>query len=65
MKTPDLKPCPFCGGTASMRITFTPGEAFWYQVCCKNDCWQGATDFYLTEEKAVKAWNRMYNDEVS
>ncbi len=58
----DLKPCPFCGKEATIRITFTPSDSVWYQACCKNDCWESITDFYLTREKARKALNRMAND---
>lgn len=63
METTDLKSCPFCGKEATVYTTFTPSASVWYQVCCKTDCCESATDFYLTREKAIKAWNRRANDE--
>lgn len=35
----ELKPCPFCGGQASLNYERIPGEnkGFWAQVIC-NDC---------------------------
>lgn len=52
-----LKPCPFCGGK-SIHIwrTSTP------LVSC-NDCLAN-TACALTEEEAVKYWNRRANDEA-
>ena len=55
--TDELKPCPFCGGTANIakgRIEF------W--AYCPN-C--GArTEFYETEQEAVVAWNRRNETEL-
>ena len=71
MKTPDLKPCPFCGGEAKLkqdirypRPACKPKEAF--EVVCQNwDCIIGFVDehYKLTAKEAVEAWNRRVTDE--
>ena len=48
----ELKPCPFCGGEASMYIAYDDG----YYVCC-DECGCGLP-VYNTEEEAIEAWNR-------
>nr|DAO05031.1 MAG TPA: restriction alleviation protein [Bacteriophage sp.] len=67
----ELKPCPFCGGKASLNYERIPGEdkGFWAQVIC-NVChgrsggtWAGS---YNTAERIeVKAWNRRANDVIN
>ena len=66
----ELKPCPFCGGKASLNYEHIPGEdkGFWAQVIC-NAChgrsggtWAGS--YNAAERKEVKAWNRRANDET-
>lgn len=52
--TEELKPCPFCGGEAEVRM-FTATLIF---VQCKN-CLAGSTAFN-SEDEAVKVWNRRY-----
>ena len=55
----ELKPCPFCGGTASIRAV-TPvhdGYGGYYPMC--NDCLTTGNN-YSTYEKAAEAWNRRY-----
>ena len=47
-----LKPCPFCGGEASMYIAYDDG----YYVCC-DECGCGLP-VYNTEEEAIEAWNK-------
>ena len=56
-----LKPCPFCGGEATIRIL--RGKDGWrdrYAVLCRYDeggC--GAeSGLYHYEEEAIEAWNR-------
>ena len=56
-----LKPCPFCGGEASMRIR--PYCSVVYAGCLNSDCKiQPTTDWYDTDEEAIEAWNRRVND---
>ena len=52
--TEELKPCPFCGGEAEVRM-FTATLIF---VQCKN-CLAGSTAF-STDEEAVTAWNKRW-----
>lgn len=64
----ELKPCPFCGGKASLNYERIPGEnkGFWAQVIC-NGCngrsggtW--ARSYSAAERIEAKAWNRRAND---
>ena len=54
----ELKPCPFCGGSASvLKVDNT-----WYEVRCDNcPCNVGRLWFY-TRKDATKAWNRRGED---
>ena len=47
----ELKPCPFCGGTARMREI--PVHLF-FAHC---DCCLVETDCYDSEEEAANVWN--------
>ena len=56
MKIPDLKPCPFCGGSASMvRGGKAESNKKWYKVFCQS-C-QNRTWEHPVKKNAVKAWN--------
>lgn len=64
----ELKPCPFCGGKASINYERISGEhkGFWAQVIC-NSCygrsggtWAGS--YNAAERIETKAWNRRAND---
>ena len=58
MKTPDLKPCPFCGETDALYIISYGFER--YGVGCMNcQVKQGQWHGLAT---AVEAWNRRTND---
>lgn len=50
-------PCPFCGGTARIRIQTYPDLEDRYRVSCV-DC--GATTWprIIDGHRAVRAWNR-------
>lgn len=48
----ELKPCPFCGGEASIYVAYDDG----YYVCC-DECGCGLP-VYNTEEDAIREWNR-------
>ena len=60
MKTPFLKPCPFCGGKASMFCVEQPDGTLTYEVDCENkDCDVSAcTMLYPTKHEAADVWNR-------
>lgn len=63
--TRTLKPCPFCGGEAT--VYYAPGNDIegipCFGVAC-DDCKtmigtvkDGTTDFYRTPQEAAEAWN--------
>ena len=76
MKTPELKPCPFCGGEAELlykfRSTQDSDNHMLVRARCK-DC--NAQSPYkrspkhhgwfdaINKKKAIEAWNRRANDE--
>lgn len=47
-----LKPCPFCGGEASIN---RPSGRMLFCVVC-DDC-DANGGYYFTEEDAARAWN--------
>ena len=47
-----LKPCPFCGGEASIN---RPSGRMLFCVVC-DDC-DANSGYYFTEEDAALAWN--------
>lgn len=51
-KTTELKPCPFCGGEASIN---RPSGRMLFCVVC-DDC-DANSGYYFTEEDAARAWN--------
>lgn len=58
----ELKPCPFCGGEAFVRIdvALNPTQARYNVGCDKNSyChgWYGHSRYYNTEAEAAAAWN--------
>jgi len=50
MTTPDLLPCPFCGGKATTWI----GRDYFYVGC--DEC-EAESATFMTKEKAIAAWN--------
>ncbi len=52
----ELKPCPFCGGN-NIRVWMNISR---YWVSCEN-CFV-STACTLTEEKAIRYWNRRANN---
>jgi Lar family restriction alleviation protein len=60
MKTPDLKPCPFCGGKASLFRFKQPDGSITYEVDCENDGCEcsACTAMHDTPEEAAAVWNK-------
>ena len=56
-----LKPCPFCGSTASIQQDIT-GKNYYHVVCndrkCKCPMVAGMPIWKNTEEEATEDWNR-------
>ena len=71
----ELKPCPFCGGKASIRYLYDDVVYWTYDdepiirrrfvcECSEDGCLVSpVTDSFDTEEEATEAWNRRYKDE--
>lgn len=51
---PELKPCPFCGGSGVLEVLGGPGSTHRVPRCSKCKCDLG---FYPTVEMAVEKWN--------
>lgn len=52
----DLKPCPFCGGEASLAVVTTTGVDR-YRVYCPA-CGVTTWPRFKESRKAIAAWNR-------
>ena len=57
MRTPELKPCPFCGGKADIKEAF-PESYIVYCVIC--ECMFAR--FFKDEETARSEWNKRERD---
>lgn len=53
--TEKLKPCPFCGGTATMHHDAKEG---WSYVQCERDGCNARTVGCLNDGEATRFWNR-------
>lgn len=65
MQTPDLKPCPFCGGKAKLSGAYhICGVTAWAVYCEKSSqdssC-RAQMSSIKSEEDAINAWNRREN----
>ncbi len=62
--TVKLKPCPFCGGAASLVHT---SDDDWYVACDNSAIYEcgclPATWICSTKEEAVELWNRRAKDD--
>ena len=60
MKKPYLKPCPFCGGKASLFSCKQPDDSITYEVDCENDGCEcsACTAMHDTPEEAAAVWNK-------
>lgn len=65
MKTPELKPCPFCGSRPTVNTWGNPNGKVMYQVLCDSAACaiQPMTDYHTNEESIVREWNRRAKDE--
>ena len=50
----ELKPCPFCGGKASIGKTI---DGMNWQIVCRGEC-RCTSAYFAQKENAVAAWNR-------
>lgn len=60
----ELKPCPFCGGTAKMK--FGPDSVYVYvecAVCGARAHIKEQSVKYCAMDEAEKAWNRRAEDD--
>jgi hypothetical protein len=48
-----IKPCPFCGSTASPKLI-----RGYYKVVCDNEECPSHYAGFLTKERAVEEWNK-------
>lgn len=58
----ELKPCPFCGGEATLHDESDCGDG-WMVYCPSNECSIAAeTMRYEKPQHAIEAWNTRVND---
>lgn len=56
----ELKPCPFCGGRATLNPMPGTNKNWWRVQCVSHKC--GGTTWPLSDQKeAVTLWNRRSN----
>jgi hypothetical protein len=64
MNETELKPCPFCGGVAEMKISKHTPSGFDYTPRCLNtSCCGRLQKKYTVRETAVTMWNRRAKNE--
>lgn len=58
-KTPELLPCPFCGGTATTTFIRDGRQAFCRKCrAMGTPTYHGPTGIESTDARAIAAWNR-------
>lgn len=58
-----LKPCPFCGSPAELRVTDrVPTDYNYTPRCTVTSCAGRLAKLWMNKEDAIKAWNRRTND---
>ena len=55
----ELKPCPFCGGEATLWKDCLADRP-WHILCGCG----GRVGYFVTKEEAVTAWNRRVGDDL-
>ena len=65
---PDLKPCPFCGGEASINfdseaIVDSQWRHWAYNVVCDKCCATSGLAYSI--EMAIEIWNRRFDDDLA
>lgn len=61
----DLNPCPFCGDTKYLRVTYQDskanasitGDKKYWGVFCMEKCGASIDSIYPTREEAIRVWN--------
>jgi len=59
--TTKLKPCPFCGGKASLKHVDPYLTASYEIIISCNQCSIAITDDFEKEQELIKFWNTRYN----
>lgn len=62
-----LKPCPFCGGKASLIKTLCIDnnyQGYFIHHCCDITVAPIDTSSFPTEERAIAAWNRRTDEQI-
>ena len=58
-----LKPCPFCGGKAIMKVRkHVPGGWDYTPTCQDTSCAGRLSKMWVNEDTAIYAWNRRANN---
>lgn len=60
----ELKPCPFCGGKATVqtRKDKEAGQTF-YGCMCKNTGCCRIPALYMTQAQAIEVWNKRVGEQ--
>lgn len=53
----ELKPCPFCGGEATLWHDYGVDRP--WNILCRCG---GRVGYFVTKKEAIEAWNRRAND---
>ena len=56
----NLKPCPFCGGEATLVEDIYADKLYYYVTCATNNC-DANTGRCDTEDEAITKWNNRRN----
>ena len=56
-----LKPCPFCGGEATLVEDIYNDQLYNYVICSNDDC-NANTGRCDTEDEAITKWNKRVSE---